>query len=73
MSGAMVAYLSPSFDLATVDNIPEVMTMKENLNREYADKIAEGDKNVLSMINDKLVDAANSIMKGNPEKYKTIE
>jgi len=73
MGGATVAYISPSFDLSTVDNLPEVMTMKENLNKEYADKIADGDKNVLSMINDKLVGEAEKIMKSDPEKYKTIE
>lgn len=49
------------------------MNMKKNLNSEYADRIADGDKNVLSMINDKLVDEAKRIMEGNPEKYKTIE
>jgi hypothetical protein len=47
--------------------------MKENLVREYADKIAEGDKNTLSMINDKLVEVAQKIMESNPEKYRTIE
>lgn len=73
LGGATVAYTSPSFDLSTVDNIPEVMTMKENLTREYADKIADGDKNVLSMINDKLVDEAKRIMESDPSKYKTIE
>ena len=73
MGGAMVAYISPSFDLSTVDNLPEVMIMKDNLNKEYADKIADGDKNVLSMINDKLVVEAERIMKSDPEKYKTIE
>jgi len=47
--------------------------MKANMNREYADKIAAGDKNVLSMINDKLVAEAQRIMESDPEKYKTIE
>jgi hypothetical protein len=73
LGGATVAYISPSFDVSTIDNIPEVMTMKENLTREYADKIADGDKNVLSMINDKLVEEAKKIMEANPDKYKTIE
>lgn len=73
LGGSVVAYISPSFDLSTIDNIPEIMTMKGNLTREYADKIAEGDKNVLSMINDKLVNEAERIMKSDPEKYRTIE
>jgi len=47
--------------------------MKETLTREYADKIAEGDKNVLSMINDTLVAEAKKIMENDPKKYKTVE
>lgn len=73
LGGALVAYISPSFDVSTISNLPEVMMMKANLNREYADKIASGDKNVLSMINDKLVVEAKRIMENDPDKYKTIE
>lgn len=73
LAGAVVAYLAPSFDQSTVDTIPEIMVRKEQLAKEYADKIAQGDMGTISMINDKLVAEADAIMRANPEKYKTIE
>lgn len=73
MSGASLLYTSPSFDVSTIDNLPEIMTMKETLIAEYKDKIADGDKNVLSMISDRLVAEAKKIMENDPDKYRTIE
>lgn len=73
LAGAIVAYISPSYHMSTVESIPELEVMKENLMREYANKIAEGDINTLSMIDDTLVAEAKRIMQSNPEKYRTAE
>ena len=73
LAGVMIPYISASYHWGSVDNISEIETLKNNLTKEYADKIAEGDKNTLSMIDDMLVKESQRIMKQNPDKYRTID